>query len=52
MTNQAILNTIDHRPWKLPSSQWSYYQEWNNAVFLHWQVDLNVLKEFVPENLD
>lgn len=52
MTNQAILNTIDHRPWKLPSSQWSYYQEWNNAVFLHWQVELKLLKKLVPEDLE
>jgi len=52
MTIQEIENTIEHRPWKLPSKQWRYYQEWNNAVFLHWKVSYDELREFVPNEIE
>lgn len=50
MTITDILRITDHRPWKLPSGKWKYYQEWNNAIFLHWPVDNNELGKFVPED--
>ncbi len=49
MTIQEVLKMQAHRPWALPSAKWKYYQEWNNAVFLHWQVDLQALQQLVPE---
>ena len=52
MTIQGILNTISHRPWNLPALSWSYYQEWNDVVFMHWPVDLEELKKFVPNELE
>ncbi|MFS4448478.1 YqjF family protein [Maribacter sp. 2307UL18-2] len=52
MTIQEILNTSDHRPWKIPPEGWKFYQEWNNTIFLHWQVELNELKKFVPQELE
>ena len=52
MTIQEILNTTEHRPWNIPTESWKYYQEWNNAVFLHWQVELTELKKFVPKELE
>jgi len=52
MTIQEILNTVEHRPWKLPTEKWSFYQEWNNAIFLHWQVELTELEKFVPKDLE
>ncbi|PKV66908.1 YqjF family protein [Pontibacter ramchanderi] len=48
---REILQQTEHRPWVLPTGNWRYYQEWNNAVFLHWQVDLNELRQFVPDDL-
>jgi uncharacterized protein YqjF (DUF2071 family) len=36
----------------IPSESWKYYQEWNNAVFLHWEVDLEVLQQLVPDQLE
>ena len=51
MTIQEILNTAEHRPWKIPAEQWKFYQEWNNAIFLHWQVELSELKKFIPNEL-
>ena len=52
MRPQEILDTFEHRPWKLPTESWKYYQEWNNAIFLHWQVELSELKKWVPEELE
>jgi len=52
MTIDDILSVTEHRPWKLPDGNWKFYQEWNNAIFLHWQVDLTSLKQFVPKELE
>lgn len=52
MTILEILNTTAHRPWKMPSESWKFYQEWNNAIFLHWQVDVTELEKFVPNELE
>lgn len=52
MTNQELLLATDHRPWPLPAGQWKYYQEWNKAIFLHWQADPEVLRKLVPEQLE
>lgn len=31
---------------------WRYYQEWNNAIFLHWRVDEAELKKLLPAGID
>jgi uncharacterized protein YqjF (DUF2071 family) len=36
----------------LPKGKWKFYQEWNNAVFLHWQADYNELRKLVPKHLE
>lgn len=48
---QELLNDISHRPWTLPKGSWQYYQEWNNALFLHWEVPFEALRTCVPERL-
>lgn len=52
MTIKEILHTTEHRPWKLPLGNWKFYQEWNNAIFMHWQVNLHELEKFVPKELE
>lgn len=52
MKIQEILSTTGHRPWKIPNGNWKFYQEWNNVIFMHWQVELNELMEFVPKELE
>ncbi|MAO37511.1 MAG: hypothetical protein CMP12_16700 [Zunongwangia sp.] len=52
MTTRELLTTTAHRPWKIPNNNWKFYQEWNNALFLHYQVDLNELEKFVPKELE
>ncbi len=44
MKFKDILNITHHRPWNLPLKRWKYYQEWNDALFLHWKVELEDLK--------
>lgn len=52
MTIPELLSSTDHRPWEIPAGSWAYYQEWNNAVFLHWEVDLQELQKFMPPGLE
>lgn len=51
-TNNEILKSTQHRPWDMPSGSWSFYQEWNDAIFLHYQVDIDELRKFVPDSLE
>ena len=51
MKIKEILKYNDHRPWSTPIKKWNFYQEWNNAIFLHWKVELKELSKFVPCNL-
>lgn len=50
-TIKQILKDTGHRPYPLPEGSWSYYQEWNNALFFHWRVPESLLKPWVPEEL-
>jgi len=52
MSIRRILATTDHRPWPLPQSGWSYYQEWNDALFLHWRVDAVQLRTLLPKGFE
>jgi hypothetical protein len=46
-----ILADNQHRPWPIPTGQWQYYQEWNNALFLHWIVPVELIRDLVPAEL-
>lgn len=52
MKIDQVLSSTNHRPWPIPKGKWSFYQEWNKAIFLHWQVDIDELKKFVPKELE
>lgn len=52
MSIKELLNTTEHRPWKIPDKNWKFYQEWNNAIFLHWEVEVSELQKFVPKELE
>jgi len=49
--NHDLINTVSHRPWPLPKRQWSYYQEWNNALFLHWKIPTKELMKLIPKEI-
>ncbi|PZP44627.1 MAG: hypothetical protein DI598_14250 [Pseudopedobacter saltans] len=46
-----ILNNVSHRPYALPQKIWQYYQEWNNVLFLHYEIEADTLRQLVPEHL-
>ena len=52
MNITEILEQTEHRPWPKPKGRWKFYQEWNNALFLHWPVDKSVLEEWVPTEIE
>ncbi|WP_407480730.1 YqjF family protein [Elizabethkingia meningoseptica] len=49
---QHILSETKHRPWKLPYGKWQYYQEWNDALFIHFEVNYEMLRNLVPDQLN
>ena len=48
----AILARTDHRPWPVPARGWIQRQTWNDFVFCHWPVPVDVIRERVPRALD
>jgi len=46
-----ILKATNHRPWEMPAGKWKFYQEWNNALFIHWEISIDILKNYVPQSL-
>ena len=48
----TILNDVSHRPWEIPKGNLAYYQEWNDALFLHFRVDEKNLQELVPAEIE
>ena len=47
-----LIKSVAHRPYEMPSEDWRYYQEWNNALFMHWKVPMEQLKSVVPKGLE
>lgn len=48
---KEILQETGHRNWAYPKKSFSYYQEWNRVLFLHWKVDQAALSELIPQGL-
>ena len=49
---ESLKSYTTHRPWTMPKHPWSYYQEWNEVVFLHYKVNEKLLRTFVPNQLE
>lgn len=41
----------NHRPWALPKLPWVMKQNWNNALFIHYPIRMEILRKLVPEVL-
>jgi uncharacterized protein YqjF (DUF2071 family) len=41
----------DHRPWPSPTGPWIQAQTWNDLVFIHWPVAVDVMRQVVPPSL-
>ncbi len=50
MTNQEIWGT-SHRPWPLPKLPWGMQQGWMDALFIHYPIRIDILRNLVPDGL-
>ncbi len=50
MTDRSM-NTVDHRPWPLPSRPWVMTQRWHDLLFAHWPLPPDTLYPHVPSTL-
>lgn len=46
-----IMDSVEHRPWPLPSLPWIMFQSWRELLFAHWPTPAEALRPFVPEPL-
>src|SRR5258708_7385552 len=51
MDSNAILKTVEHRPWPIPDTPWVMTQIWHELLFVHWPIAPNVLRKLVPSIL-
>lgn len=51
MKAKSILKQTRHRTFDVPSRSWKFYQEWNDAIFLHWKVEPETINPFLPEGI-
>ncbi len=42
----------DHLPFPMPKRSHSLIQEWRNLSFLHWEVEPEKLKQYIPEDVE
>ncbi|MCW7456920.1 DUF2071 domain-containing protein [Leptospira bandrabouensis] len=49
---QDIISYKKHRPWEMPNRHWFWYQEWNDVLFLHYQIQEKDLRKLVPDFLE
>jgi uncharacterized protein len=46
-----IFSEVSHRPWPLPNSPWVMAQQWHNLLFAHWQVQPELLRQWLPAGI-
>lgn len=48
-TIEELILKTEHRPWQLPAKRWQFYQEWNDALFLHFPVSVDQIAPHIPK---
>jgi uncharacterized protein YqjF (DUF2071 family) len=51
MIAKDILKQTKHRAFMYPQRPWKFYQEWNKAIFLHWEVAPKLIQSLIPKGL-
>ena len=46
------LHETSHRPWPLPYRPWLMRQTWSDLAFIHWAIDVDVLRGYIPDRLE
>lgn len=52
MKSSKVLKQTLHRPFNYPKRPWKFYQEWNKAIFLHWEADEALIKPLLPDGIE
>ena len=42
----------DHLPFPMPERKHSLNQDWKGLTFMHWEVDPNILRKHIPNDLE
>jgi uncharacterized protein len=45
-------NSSRHRPWTVPENGPTWSQNWNDALFLHWPVSSELIRNLIPSTLE
>ncbi|HSD06238.1 DUF2071 domain-containing protein [Flavobacterium sp.] len=48
---KEILANTDNRQFPLPQKKWKYFQEWHHTIFLHWEIPVYYIEEFIPKTI-
>jgi uncharacterized protein YqjF (DUF2071 family) len=51
LPDHPTLRHLEHRPWPLPATPWSWRQTWEDLLFAHWPIESALLRKLVPEPL-
>lgn len=51
MRASEILNITHHRDFECPKRAWKFYQEWNKAIFLHWELEPEIVEQLIPKSV-
>lgn len=43
---------IDHRPWPVPETPWTWRQNWHDLLFAHWPISTRQIRSLVPAELE
>src|SRR5579884_820399 len=46
------MEDLAHRPWPVPARGWRMGQTWEELLFAHWRVPVDVVRAHVPPELD
>src|SRR5260370_4686825 len=47
-----MIAKTDRRPWAVPSRPWVVAMRWHDLLFMHWPIDVGLLRPLVPPALE
>ncbi|EDY82572.1 hypothetical protein VDG1235_2195 [Verrucomicrobiia bacterium DG1235] len=52
MARHPAFSQTNHRPWAIPAAPWVLQQEWLDLLFIHWEIDPDALRPYIPPKLE
>ena len=50
-STEILKQTLASDRLNYPKRSWKFYQEWNEAIFLHWEVNPELIKPYLPKGI-